>query len=100
MAQEKALQIDSRAPYLLEDSFLEPTEGSHQGWGLWVNEPGKKSRASWEGWPETGLCTERTKAEWAPVHSQVAQSGLGGLEGVVKPGHRCQKVLVLRLLAG
>lgn len=51
-----------------------PLKGSHQAWGLRVNEPGMKSRACAEGWPETGLGTERTEAQWASVHPQAARA--------------------------
>lgn len=93
-----AEQVDSGAPHRPEDSFLEPSEGSHQGWGLWVNESVKKSRVCWEGWTETGLGQGELKQSGAPVRAQAAgaQSWRGiWLDGVVKPGHRCQKVVVL-----
>lgn len=65
-------------PHVGMPSLLGLTVGSHQGCGLWANEPGKRSRVWPAGWPELGLGTERTEAQGAPVHPQAARAGCGG----------------------
>ena len=79
-----------RALHLWKPSFLEPTEGTHQAWGLWGNEPEKHSGVCPEGRPGTGLrtdCQGTVSFSTSPGSSVLVLGGESYRHG--KPGLTC-----------